>query len=352
MLEIYAGDSALKTIKEKGFSPELFTSFLGASGGPKWFALFGLDKYIFGEFFKDHKQPLNLIGSSVGAFRNACFAQKDPVAAIQRLAKNYHETTYSNKAKPEEVSTKALEMMDAIFGKFGEQEIVDNPYFKAHIIVAKCNGFVAYENKFIQGLGLAKSYFNNRINRPRLGSQYERYIFQSSYSDLTLYDPDKISTTRIPFSKNNIRNALLASGSIPMVMKGISNIENSPKGMYRDGGIVDYHFDFEIKNSGLTLYPHFSSTLKAGWFDKSLTRKVRQQHYDNTVLLCPSEKFIDSLPHRKVPDRNDFVSMDREQRMSYWKVVMDESEKLAESFKNLYENQDANRIKNINQLLA
>ena len=48
MLEIYAGESALKTIKEKGFSPDLFTSFLGASGGPKWFALFGLDKYIFG----------------------------------------------------------------------------------------------------------------------------------------------------------------------------------------------------------------------------------------------------------------------------------------------------------------
>ena len=352
MLEIYAGESALKTIKEKGFSPALFTSFLGASGGPKWFALFGLDKYIFGEFFKDQKQPLNLIGSSVGAFRNACFAQKDPVAAIQRLAKNYHETTYSNKAKPEEVSTKALEMMDAIFGKFGEQEIVDNPHFKAHIIVAKCNGFVASENKFIQGLGLAKSYVNNRINRKRLNSQFERYIFQSSNSDLTLNDPDKISTTRISFSNANIRNALLASGSIPMVMKGISHIENSPKGMYRDGGIVDYHFDFEIKNSGLTLYPHFSSTLKAGWFDKNLSRKVRLKHYDNTVLLCPSTEFIDSLPHQKIPDRNDFVDMNREQRMSYWQTVMNESEKLAESFQHLYENKDINRIKNINQLLA
>ena len=242
MLEIYAGDSALKTIKENGFTPDLFTSFLGASGGPKWFTLFGLDKYIFGEFFKDKHQSLNLIGSSVGAFRNACFAQKNPVAAIECFAKNYQETTYSNKAKPEEVSTKALEMMDAIFGEFGEQEIVDNPYFKAHIIVAKCNGFVSSENKFIQGIGLTKSYINNRINRPRLNSQYERYIFQSSNSDLSLNDPDNISTTHISVTKANIRNALLASGSIPMVMRGISNIEDSPEGMYRDGGIVDYHF--------------------------------------------------------------------------------------------------------------
>ncbi|MFT5521240.1 MAG: hypothetical protein ACI9IA_001841 [Enterobacterales bacterium] len=352
MLEIYAGKSALKTIEKNGFTPDLFSSFLGASGGPKWFTLYDLDKYIFGDFFNNREQSLNLIGSSVGAFRNACFAQKDPLAAIERFAKNYHETTYSNKAKPEEVTSKAVEMMDAIFGESGEQEIVDNPHFKAHFIVAKCNGFVGYENKFLQGLGLAKSYVNNRINRTRLNSQYERYIFQSSNSDLKLSDPDNISTSRVPFSKANIRKALLASGSIPMVMEGINDIENCPQGMYRDGGIVDYHFDFEIKNSGLTLYPHFSSTLKAGWFDKNLSRNVRLKHYDNTVLVCPSAEFIHSLPHHKIPDRNDFVGMDREQRMLYWQQVMNESAKLTESFDQLYKKQQINRIKNINQLLS
>jgi hypothetical protein len=39
MLEIYAGETALKTIQEKGFSPDLFSNFLGASGGPKWLPL-------------------------------------------------------------------------------------------------------------------------------------------------------------------------------------------------------------------------------------------------------------------------------------------------------------------------
>jgi hypothetical protein len=352
MLEIYAGESALKTIKDKGFSPELFTSFLGASGGPKWFTLYGLDKYLFSEFFNNKEQDLNLIGSSVGAFRNACFAQKDPRAAIERLAKNYYETTYTDKAKSEEVSQKALAMMDAVFGETGEQEIVDNLHFKAHFIVAKCNGFVGSKNKFLQGVGLAKSYVNNRISRPRLNSQYERYIFQSSHSDLQLEDPDKISTTHVSFSTANIRNALLASGSIPMVMEGINHIENTPKGMYRDGGIVDYHFDFAIKNPGLTLYPHFNSTLKAGWFDKNLSRKVRLKHYDNTVLICPSAKFIDALPHHKIPDRKDFVVMTREQRMLYWQQVMTDSEKLAESFDQFYQNQDISQIKNIKQLLA
>jgi len=39
MLEIYAGSNALKTIQAHGFKQELFTNFLGASGGPKWLPL-------------------------------------------------------------------------------------------------------------------------------------------------------------------------------------------------------------------------------------------------------------------------------------------------------------------------
>lgn len=352
MLEIYAGDTALKTIKENGFTPELFSSFLGASGGPKWFTLFGLDKYMFGEFFKNRQQTLNLIGSSVGAFRIACFSQKDPVAAIERLADNYCNTTYTNKAKAEEVSIKAIEMMDAIFGEHGEDEIVNNGYFKAHFIVAKCNGLVACENKLLQGIGLAKSYLKNRISRSLLAGQYERYIFQSINSDLQLNDPYNIPTTRLGLSTNNIRKALLASGSIPMVMQGIRNVEDSPKGMYRDGGIVDYHFDFEIKNTGLTLYPHFSSTLKAGWFDKNLSRKVILKNYDKAVIICPSKKYIQALPHHKIPDRTDFISMQPEQRITYWQQVMKESEQLAEQFKNFYQQQNISCIKNISHLLA
>ena len=76
MLEIYAGKKAFEVIKAEGFKQELFTSFLGASGGPKWFTFFELDKYIFGEFFKDRNTELNLMGSSAGVFRTACFTQK------------------------------------------------------------------------------------------------------------------------------------------------------------------------------------------------------------------------------------------------------------------------------------
>ena len=111
MLDIYAGSNALKTIQEHGFKQELFTTMLGASGGPKWFSLFGLDKYLFGEYFKDRRTELNLVGSSAGAFRFAALSQQDPVAAITRLATLYSQTTYSEKAKNKEITAKAKALL-------------------------------------------------------------------------------------------------------------------------------------------------------------------------------------------------------------------------------------------------
>jgi hypothetical protein len=350
MLDIYAGNTALQTIKDKGFSPDIFNNFLGASGGPKWFVLYGLDKYLFGDFFENRKQPLNLIGSSAGAFRMACFAQQDPVAALERLAKNYSETVYSSQAKPTEITQKARELLDVLFGETGASEIMDNKIFRAHFVVAKCRGFVASENKLVLGIGLLLSVLRNTLNRSFIKGQYERYVFQNETSQLKLNDPDNIATTRLVFTKSNIKDALLASGAIPMVMQGIKDIADCEAGMYRDGGIVDYHFDLDF--DGLTLYPHFSSNLKAGWFDKNLSRKVRAEHYDKTVLICPSQQFIKSLPYGKIPDRTDFTSLPPEQRLHYWKQVFIESGMLAEEFKTFYKNQNIEQIKNISQLVS
>lgn len=333
MIDIYAGKTAAKIITEQGFKPDLFNAFLGASGGPKWFTLFGLDKYIFGEFFKNRSSQLNLIGSSAGAFRSACFSQNDPVAAIERLAKSYSQTRYSsNKPTPNEITTKARALLEDVFGNNGVTEIINNPIFKAHFIVAKSNGLVASELKALQLLGLSKSYLTNRVNRRFLNKQYERFIFQAPNSDLALEDSYQFKTTQLDLNKDNLKDALLASGSIPLVMQGIKNITGAPAGMYRDGGIVDYHFDFKINNPGLILYPHFNSDPKAGWFDKSLKRKVAAKNYDNVVMITPSKKFIASLPYGKIPDRSDFTDLDADTRIKYWRTVFSETEKLADDF--------------------
>ncbi len=347
MIEIYAGNNAFKTLKEQGFNQQLFTTLLGASGGPKWFILYYLDRYLFGEFFKDRASPLNLLGSSAGAFRAACFAQADPVAAIERLATNYSQTVYSNDAKPAEISQKAKELLDVVFGHSGAQEIITNPLFKAHFIVAKAKGLTASENKVIQGAGLLASYLLNRVDRALLKFQYQRFVYQAPDSNLAISDPYRFTSQRVLLNQENIKQALLASGSIPMVMQGIKNIPDSPLGMYRDGGIIDYHFDIKINNPGLVLYPHFNAQPKAGWFDKNLKRKVSPAHYDNVVLLCPSERFIAGLPYGKIPDRTDFTSMDANTRLRYWQTVLSETERMAEQFCQFLATQDISKVKRL-----
>ncbi|UJX27720.1 MULTISPECIES: patatin-like phospholipase family protein [unclassified Pseudoalteromonas] len=348
MIDIYAGPTAAKVIQEQGLSADLFNTFLGPSGGPKWFTLFGLDKYLFGEFFKDRSTPLNLLGSSAGAFRSACFAQNDPVAAISRLAKSYSETRYSsNKAKPEEITTKARELLRYVFAEDGIHEIIHNPIFKAHFIVAKSNGFTASENKVIQLMGLSKSYLVNRMNRRLLSKQYERYVFQAADSQLSFSDNNTFNTHTIELSEDNLADALLASGSIPLVMQGIKNIIGTPPGIYRDGGIIDYHFDLTIHNDGLILYPHFNNNPKAGWFDKSLKRGITPSNYDNVVMITPSAEFIDTLPYGKIPDRKDFTELDADTRIKYWQQVLDETERLANTFDEICMHKKPLMIKNI-----
>lgn len=348
MLDIYCGSNALKTIQQQGFKQELFGTMLGASGGPKWFSLFGLDKYLFGEYFKDRTAELNLVGSSAGAFRFAALSQQDPVAAITRLATLYSETTYSAKANSKEITAKAKRLLEQVIGANGAQEIINNPVFKAHFIVAKCRGLTALEHKIPLMFGLVSSMVFNQVNRGLLAKQYQRYVYHHPKSQLTINDSFNFKTQHQALNHENLTSSLLASGSIPVVMEGIKDIVGSPKGMYRDGGIIDYHFDVDIKpTAGLTLYPHFSPTPKAGWFDKNLARKVNGQYYKNTVMLVPSQEFIARLPFAKIPDRKDFIDLDATTRLQYWQTVLKESECLADEFSQRVSTSNSKNIKPI-----
>tara|TARA_R110000787_G_scaffold89923_5_gene190376 strand:- start:94 stop:1149 length:1056 start_codon:yes stop_codon:yes gene_type:complete len=348
MLDIYCGSDALKTIQEKGFKQELFSTMLGASGGPKWFTLFGLDKYLVGEYFKDRNTALNLVGSSAGAFRFAALSQQDPVAAITRLATLYSQTNYSEKPNSKEITAKATTLLEQVLGPNGANEIINNAIFKAHFIVAKCRGLTSFEHKLPLMFGLMSSMVFNQVNRGLLAKQYQRYVYHHPKSQLTIKDNFNFNTQYQALSEKNLVSSLLASGSIPVVMEAIKNIAGSPNGIYRDGGIIDYHFDVDIKPAkGLTLYPHFSSTPKAGWFDKNLARKVNDQYYKNTVMLVPSEEFIARLPYGKIPDRKDFIDLDASTRLKYWQSVLQASDCLADEFSTRVATSNTKDIKRI-----
>jgi len=341
-ISVYAGKSALKEIRQNGLSAEQIQMMAGASGGPKWFTLFGLDKYIFGEFFKNRETPLYTIGSSAGAWRMACFAQKDPVAAITRLATYYSHETYSQKPTVEEISQKARILVNKLLGEDGAKEILENPVIQTHLIVARAKGFAKSENKLLQLTGLISSAGLNAISAKTLPWFFERYNFFTKNDflgfDHSHFNYDKGQTKYAGLTVNNIKEVLLASGAIPLVLKGISEIEGVRKGIYRDGGIIDYHFDVAFPKKGLVLYPHFHPIIKTGWFDKGLKyRHAKAENFDNVVMITPSESHIKSLPYQKITDRSDFEKLDTDTRIKYWQKVLSESEKLAEDFSKLIE---------------
>ena len=342
VLDIYAGPEALRRIREQGFHRDLFDYVLGASGGPKWFVLAGLDRVIFPDFFAGRERQLDIIGSSAGAFRFACFAQRDPFAAINRLADRYSHTVYSDKPDAREITFKGLQLLDHMLGDTGIDEIVNNPVIKAHFVVARCLGLTQFENKPMQMAGLIASAGANALKRKLLDKFYQRYFFSAPGSNLEVTDPVGMASHFVNLAHNNLAQALMASGSIPVVIEGVEDINGAPKGMYRDGGIIDYHFDLTFgPNSGLVLYPHFYKRPVPGWFDKSLKhRSVHPSSYDKVVMLVPSDEFISSLPYGKIPDRKDFESMPAEQRIAYWQTVLKETDRLGEAFMDFIQHPD------------
>ena len=157
LLSIYAGPTALQQIRREGLKADQFKVLVGASGGPKWFVLYGLDRYLFGEFFPRREQQLITLGSSAGAWRLCCLAISDPVSAIERLARLYSRQKYSDQPTAAEISEKARAMLSEVLGSDGARQIVENQYFRTHIITSRVRGLGASRFAALQVLALLAS---------------------------------------------------------------------------------------------------------------------------------------------------------------------------------------------------
>lgn len=334
-LEVKAGEQAYLHIQERGLQHEDINLMLGASGGPKWFVLQGLDNYFFGEFFKDRTTPLQLLGTSAGAWRFASLGREQAAEASALFCRLYQAQEYSAKPTAAEISANARELLETYVTDSDIEEMLEQPVFQHHFIVARCRGWAALESPRKQALGLARAAAGNILNRRSLKSAFERVIFHHPNAGQGLGEHwDDLPTRRVALSKQNFRQALLATGSIPMVLEGVKDIPGAPEGVYRDGGITDYHFDVDLsRQSGLVLYPHFHHQVVPGWFDKRLSwRRTTGKHWPNVIFMHPSQAFLDALPYGKIPDRKDFVQLDVASRQKYWQTAVELGYRMEEQF--------------------
>ena len=341
-LEIYAGPVARERIKQQGLGPELFSLLLGASGGPKWFVLYGLDRYLFGDFFASRQEPLMTMGSSAGAWRLSCLGTAEPLRAIDELARRYSEETYPGQPSVEEITGKMRNMLADVLGPSGAAEIAGNTVFRTHIIADRCKGIANSRHASLQKIALGSSAMANILSRRTLSWFFQRTIF-TNMGDMTPFLAlNDLDTAIAPLRESNVIDTMIASGSIPFILEGVRDIEGASKGLYWDGGITDYHFDMPFsKLDGLVLYPHFSPKIVPGWFDKMLRwRRPPLKHFDNVVLLTPSAQWTASLPGAKIPDRTDFERYGEAERLGKWQQVLDASHQLAREFSDLISSGD------------
>ncbi len=323
-LTLRAGPDALRLLRERGLRADDVDIMPGASGGPKWLAIAGLDRFLFGTFFAAPRtRPLHLIGSSIGSWRMACFAQRDPLAALERGHHAYiHEQQYTPKPSTTEVTRVLNYVLAQLLGLHGADEILSHPWARLHIMTSQGRGLAAAGTRARIGAALTSAALLNAVSRRTLGLQFERVIFSNAGDASPLRGLRDLPTRFITLTAENLRDALRASGSIPLVIDGVS-IPSAPGGLHWDGGVTDYHLDVDYgPGDGLVLYPHFYSHVVPGWFDKSLSwRRARVTNFRRALLLSPSAEFVATLPNGRIPDRRDFAAMSESERIRVWEAV-------------------------------
>jgi len=336
-LVFLAGKKAFSKIKQEGLKPEMVKVIAGAAGGPKWLVLNPLDRVIFSSWIKNRKTPLFLIGSSIGAWRFAAASQNNHGKAIDRFQAAYLDQHYNSKPGQEEVTRETIRIMNSFIDDSKINEILHHPYMRMNIMAVRSKWAVSNDKRLFLASGLLVAMLFNIIGRRLLRFFFERALFYDERTIPPFWTMDDFPIRKIPLKANNIKKALLASGSIPIIMSGVNNISHAPKGTYRDGGVIDYHMDIPFlgKEEGIVLFPHYKDRIIPGWLDKKLFwRKPSLSNMDDVLLIAPSEAFIESLPRKKIPDRNDFWHLKGRDadRIEYWKTVINKSKRLGHEF--------------------
>lgn len=331
-LRFKAGRSAYEEVKTHGFAEERIGTIAGASGGAKWLVLSQLDRVITSRVLPKLSGPVHLLGSSIGAWRFCCYAQSAATHAIGRFEEAYLDQTYSDNPDAAEISATSRRILEILLDDNGLREIVSHPVLRTHIMTVRSRMLTASERRPILAGGLMAAAALNFVSRRALGIFFRRSLFYDARDLPPFYNASGFPLDRIRLTERNLVDAVMASGAIPLVLKGVREIDGAPAGIYRDGGIIDYHLDLPLSDPDrLTLFPHFFEHLIPGWFDKKLSwRRPDPRHTDRTILICPSGDFIERLPNRKVPDRSDFMTMSPELRIKVWRSVVASCERLAE----------------------
>ena len=329
-----------------------------AAGGPKGLIFQALDQYLFGHWLAQAPRERTLIGSSIGAWRMAAACQADPVAAFVRLGDLYCGQRYGAKPSQQEIDAVCQQLLGVFIGGRAH-EILNHPHHRLNMLTVRGLGALAAPNgRQAEMKGFASAALRNLASRERLAGVLERVVMGDARDGAAWLRErfDGFTTHFAVLSSENLASALLASGSLPLVMQPVRALAGAPPGHYWDGGIIDYNLalPYSRMEGDLVLYPHFSEHIVPGWLDKAMpwrraARGPRRGWLDNVIIVAPTAEFLRRLPRGKLPDRKDFThyGLNHDERIGNWQRAIGEGQRLRDEFAAFAADPDSSSIKPI-----
>jgi hypothetical protein len=341
-IRIKAGSRIYKIIKDGGFNFDSVTTYFGPAVGPRWLIASGFDLTLLKSGVLGRSNPVQLVGSSAGAFRFAAWLQPEAIECYGKLLDAYINVRYSRKDTPATV----LEKITGVINEYLEDDALSfalaNKKYRLVVITARSRGLVSFKNTGLQKLGLITCLVFNYFSRENIYKFAERVVFYNASKPPAFCLKSRFRGTYVQLNEINFKYAVLASGAIPLVIDGVNDIYGAPRGVYRDGGLIDYHLthQFAAKENEIVLFFHHQERIIPGWLDKKIVRRVPDaETLSNVLMIFPSQSFIENLPGEKVPDRTDFLTFidDEETRIKNWRKAVELSAPLGEEFLELVE---------------
>jgi len=336
-IRIKAGKNIYQIIKDGGFNFDSVSTYFGPAVGPRWLITSGFDLTLLKGGFLGRTKPVQLVGASAGAFRFAAWLQPQAIESYQKLLEAYINVKFTKHDTPSTSLGEITNIVNVYLEDDALPFALANKKYRLVIITARARGLVAYKNTGLQKLGLAACFVFNYFSRENIYKFAERVVFYNASKPPAFCLRSRFRGTYVQLNEVNFKYAVLASGAIPLVIEGVHDIYGAPRGVYRDGGLIDYHLthQFAAKENEIVLFFHHQERIIPGWLDKNITRRVPEPYTLNNVLMVlPTQSFIESLPDGKVPDRTDLLTFinDQETRIKNWRKAVELSAPLGEEF--------------------
>jgi len=339
---IRAGDRAREMIMDGGFSLDAVRTYVGPAVGPRWLVASGFDLTLMKNDLLGRQRPVLLAGASAGAWRFAAWIQPEREKSHLALREAYITATYSRRDTPATVRASLASIIDRAVEDDAVPFALADGRHRLAVTTARAKNLAAAFFSPLQRLGFYAAFALNALDRRFLNLFVEPVVFYTGPKPPPFTLLRGFEGRHFPLTEINFKTVLVATAAIPLVVEGVRDIYGAPYGVYRDGGLTDYHLarDYGGGEDGVTLLFHHQDRIVPGWLDRRLKRRSPPREALSSLLMVhPSPELVASLPLGKVPERDDFVAfMDRPgERIENWRLAVERTSHLGEVFCDLIE---------------